>query len=228
MLFQLMLYGATVGLGAALAPGPINLEIVRRAITRGPRYGFAFGMGAVTADLTYLTLAALGAAAVIMTLPVWGKVLLSFVGTALLLFIGVRVLRLRPQDVSLGSANGEETLAPAGMGPRPSLLRSYLLGLALTLSSPTTFLYWLGISVFAAQHFAGSGSLALPLTLGVGGACTLWVTTVVLLAGRFHRRISPGTVLVVERVIGVALIGFACLSALNGLRMLMGGAIGGP
>jgi threonine/homoserine/homoserine lactone efflux protein len=223
VLVQLIFYGATVGLGAAIAPGPINLEIVRRAITRGPRFGFAFGMGAVTADLTYLSLAVLGAAAVITAMPVWGKVTLSFLGTALLFYIGIRVLRLRPQDVSLGPDESEQDIiSPDTVRRRSSLLRNYLLGLALTLSSPTTFLYWLGISVFAAQHFSSSHAIALPLTLGVGGACTCWVTCVVLLAGRFHRRISPRTVLVVERVIGASLIAFALLSAMNGVRMLLG------
>lgn len=219
-MLNVFLYGFVVGLGAAAFPGPINLEVVRRAISRGPIFGAIFGFGAVTADVIYVTGASLGAAAFFNALPAWGKAAMALVAAALLVYVGLRALRAKP----MGQDAGEDSpaLVKADSGARVlRLVRSYLAGLSLTISSPSTLMYWVLISVGAAQHFAAaSPSVSLPLAAGVGAACSLWVVSVTLVVGSFHRRISPRAVLWVERIAGIALLCFAALSVAEAARLL--------
>jgi threonine/homoserine/homoserine lactone efflux protein len=220
-MLNVFLYGFVVGLGAAAFPGPINLEVVRRAISRGPIFGAMFGFGAVTADLIYVAAASFGAAAFFNALPAWGKAGMALVAAALLVFVGLRALRAKP----ISQEGGEDApmLVRADTGARAlRLVRSYVTGLSLTLWSPSTVMYWILISVGAAQHFAvASAAVTLPLAAGVGTACSLWVVSVTLVVGSFHRRISPRAVLWVERVAGIALLAFAALSVWEAVRLLL-------
>lgn len=201
-------------------------------MTRGPKFGFSFGMGAVSADIFYLTAISMGAAAVIRALPDWGKAVLAFVAAALIAMIGIRALRTRPGDIALAS----DAPSPPDSLPGPlkslsgtGLKRSYLLGFALTLSSPTTILYWLTVSANTVALFASDDmDLTLPLVLSVGITCTIWVAMVVTLASRFHRSINPRTVFVIERVVGGLLLLFAALSAYGGIRILTVGESAAP
>jgi threonine/homoserine/homoserine lactone efflux protein len=219
-MWQIVLYGFTFGMGAAAFPGPINLEVVRRAISRGPKVAIAFGMGAVTADIIYISAISTGAAALLSTLPVWGQAVMYVVGAGLLLVIGTRAIKVK---VPLSSETGEqlpgEDVVPEIATRARAILRGFLLGLILTLGSPPTVFYWILVSVTAAQHFSQGYELALLLSVGVFTACTLWVVGVSLIIGRFHRRLNPKVVLLVERVVGGALIFLAFYSVLKAVLL---------
>ncbi len=208
LMWHLFIYGFVVGFGAAVFPGPINLEVVRRAISRGPNVAIAFGMGAVTADVSYVFAISAGAAAVLEALPNWAQACLYVLGGVLLFIIGVKALRAKcaPIQEENEESVGED-VCPEYTGQRIApLVRSYLLGLALTLGSPPTILYWLLISVQAAQHFGNGMLFSTVLAGGVFVACSGWVLTASLAIGSFHKHLNPRFILLVERVIGVLLI----------------------
>lgn len=48
--------GVLVGFGVAIPIGPMNLEIIRRNLNFGLSSGLSFGVGIISADLTYLLL----------------------------------------------------------------------------------------------------------------------------------------------------------------------------
>ena len=84
-MWKIYLLGLTVGLGAVAAPGPINVEIVRRSLAYGARIGGAFGLGVFAADLCFLVATSMGAAAIINGLPPWARAAIFGVGAILLL-----------------------------------------------------------------------------------------------------------------------------------------------
>ncbi len=219
--FQVFIFGFLVGLGAAAFPGPINLEVVRRAISRGAIYGMAFGLGAVSADAVYVTATSLGAVAFFRALPTWGRACMMLVGAALLVYIGNKAFRAKPTEYGDDSPHFVE---PETSVKAYRLARSYVLGLSLTLSSPTTIFYWVVISLKAAQFAPENAErVTIPLLTGVVSACSLWVIIASTIAGRFHRKIGPRAYLFVERIAGVALLVFASISIYEAIRLLVRG-----
>jgi threonine/homoserine/homoserine lactone efflux protein len=49
--------GVMLGLAYVVAPGPINIETVRRGLVGGWKHGFAVQIGAVCGDVAYAILA---------------------------------------------------------------------------------------------------------------------------------------------------------------------------
>lgn len=219
-MWQLYVFGLAVGLGAVVTPGPINFEIVRRSLAYGPRFGLAFGFGALSADLCYLTAISLGASALLTALPGWAKAAMLVVAAGLLMRVGVKAVRARLADeVELERREvraAEETAKRSSGGIRSS----YLLGLALTLSNPATIGFWCAVSLTAANRFRGTLAGTVSLMAGVGTAAALWTSAVSLIAGRFHRVIRPRTHLMVERAAGIVLCLFAALATFEAVRTL--------
>lgn len=228
-MWQIFIIGLVMGITAAAVPGPINLEVVRRALSRGPRVGMAFGMGAVTADVLFVIASSVGALALFTALPKGGQAILWLVGSILLLLVGMSALRARmPIERRPMPDDTQEISSVEFPGPVYNVrrvIRNYFLGLALTLTSPPTIMYWvitgLGIAKFTAE---AEDPEKVPLTLaaGVGISCALWVAGVVTIAGSFHRKIQPQTYVLVERIGGAALCSFAVYSLYKAMRILLG------
>ncbi|MGC8740555.1 MAG: LysE family translocator [Candidatus Sumerlaeaceae bacterium] len=223
-MWHVFLYGFAFGFGAAVFPGPINLEVVRRAISRGPIPAIAFGMGAVSADVFYVFAISAGAVAVLSALPLWTQAILYAIGGVLLFIIGSKALRTQTVAMVPVDADAEpgEDVDPAITTRPRALLRGYFLGLALTLGSPPTIFYWLLVSVNAAQHFGNGWFFSSVLALGVFAACALWVFTVSLIIGQFHRRLNPRYILLVERTVGAILICLAIYSIIKATLVAQG------
>ena len=225
-MWHIFLYGFAFGFGAAVFPGPINLEVIRRAISRGPISAISFGMGAVSADVFYVLAISAGAAALLSALPAWAQAFLYALGALLLLFIGAKAVRTKvvevlPEDDT--SEPGED--ADVVIKERPvSLIRGFLLGLLLTLGSPPTIFYWLLMSVTAAQHFGNGLVFSFVLACGVFFACSLWVLAVSLTIGQFHRHLNSRYILFVERTVGAILICLAVYSAGKAVALVNGHA----
>src|SRR5690349_14623346 len=83
--------GILLGLGAAVPIGPVNVEIARRSLRSGMRAGASLGFGAVTVDMTYAVLSALGMR------PLMGHRLavtvLTITSVAILVYLGAMSLR---------------------------------------------------------------------------------------------------------------------------------------
>lgn len=215
-------FGMLAGFGAAAFPGPINLEVVRRAVSHGSRAGAAFGFGAVSADVAYVLGITSGVAAILTTLPDWGKAIIYLVGAVLLLLLGITALRSKSVGVEIPES-AEAPVLPTAVPPAPNvgIFKGYFLGLALTLSSPSTIAYWVFVSVPATQFAEGEGYVALPLAAGVALACTIWVALAATIAGLFHRRLNPQTYIIIERITGIGLCGFAFYAAFQAIRILL-------
>jgi threonine/homoserine/homoserine lactone efflux protein len=232
-MWHIYVIGFVMGLTAAAVPGPINLEVVRRALSRGTILGLAFGMGAVTADIIFTIAMTYGASTLVNSLSRNGKALMWLFGSVCLLFVGFTAFRAKmPEQKPLPKIGetqeiGTIELAHPVVGLQ-RILKYYFVALFLTLSSPATIMYWVASSIGFSKFTSDPAEVDQPdyvpyvLAAGVGIACTLWVVMVATIAGKFHRRIQPRTYLLVEHAGGLALCGFAAFSFYKAIRILMG------
>jgi threonine/homoserine/homoserine lactone efflux protein len=153
-------------------------------------------------------------------------------GSVILFWLGITGLRAKGPAMQKRMVkvikNGEETHEPEIFFPRASIIdmvKSYAIGLALTLSSPPTIMFWLfnGLMV-ASTRLTGkaieNASVPYLLAAGVGTSCALWVTGAVTVVNRFHRNLRPETYVWVERIAGSALCCFGGYALIEAVRIM--------
>jgi len=211
----LVVRGVIFGLGAAVPIGPVNVEIARRTLRAGFRSGFFLGCGAVTIDVTYAILAAVGVT------PLLGKAYfywpLAAAGFALLVFMGVGSLagaRTAARADLLASGAGSQPTRPTARG-------SYLTGLAMTGLNPFTWAFWFVVLPQVAGTIAHDPPRDLPIICaGVFAGTIAWVvffTSLLSLAGRFRRR---WWLVLADEFGGALLLWFAGVLLLKSLQRL--------
>lgn len=197
-MLSLVIFGIVLGWGAAIPIGPINLEIIRRHLTYGGRYGVCFGLGACSADLTYLILLSFGVL-IYLSNPATLKIL-GIGGSIILMYFALQALRLTPS-----SSKASDTLTK-----KPnSLLQNSLAGYMLTLLNPYTVIFWASISaqvaLLAANHSMGLIYAGLGLIIGT----VSWVLSLNVLLHYNKHRLGKHSQLWLNRIGGVLLMAFA-------------------
>lgn len=205
MTFPAIISGLLLGLGAALPIGPVNVEIARRAIRSGFRAGAALGCGAVTVDVTYAIISALGVRpllgypAVITTLTI--------LSIALLIYLGVMSLR------SAWRSRNVDAQAVLAVAAPPSLHGAYVTGLLMTLLNPITLAFWF-LVVPGTTVKLGLTAHDLPaICLGVFIATLTWVISFAGALSWLGRLKKSAWIVVADAVGGFVLLGFAAVAA---------------
>ena len=206
--------GLLLGVGAAVPPGPVNLEIARRATRGGMLAGAAVGLGAVSVDVVLAVLLSLGVLTLVDATP-WLRVPISVAGVLLLGYLGVGALRNFARFVRRGPVDGEPATDRDLPGVTP--LRGYVTGLLLCSTSPYQAAFWLTGVPAILGHAGGDGGSALEsrvaLCLGVFAATLTWVACFSGLVGAarsFDRRGRLPAAM--DGVGGALLLGFAGVS----------------
>src|SRR5258705_7032006 len=125
---SVLLRGFVLGFVIAASPGPIFFLCLRRTLSRGWLTGLVSGFGVATADGIYAALAAFGIGAV-TTVLVGERRWLALIGGAVLVLLGLRTVRDRPESA-------EPAQSPNGSG----LAWAYLSTLGLTITNPSTII----------------------------------------------------------------------------------------
>ncbi len=126
-----LLLGILIGWGVAIPIGPVNLEITRRNLNYGFRYGIAIGLGATSADLTYIILLISGAL-IVLTHPDVLRTI-SILGSLVLFWFGWKAMttKLVGRDKSSKQA---------------SLGKCFALGYSMAFLSPYNILFWASLT----------------------------------------------------------------------------------
>ena len=204
--------GVLLGLGAAVPPGPVNLEIARRCARGGFWRGASVGLGAVTVDVVLALLLVLGVLQLVADRPAV-RLPLNAIGVALLAYLGVTSIR------GFLKRRGEERDLAADA---PAAGRGYATGLLLCGTSPYQAAFWL-VAVPATLGSAGRDATSAALVcVGVFAATLAWVTgfaSLMTLAASSRRAawLAPA----MDVAGGVVLLGFAALAAVNLGRELL-------
>ncbi len=195
--------GLVLGWSVAWPPGPINAEMIRRALARGFWPAYSVGLGACSGDFLWALAVALGAGA-LAELP-GVRSALGLVSLVLLLALARLFLR--------GALLAWRT-ARLGQAPAPAASRfdsargGYFLGLTMALSSPWNIAFWLAVIGQQAGGTLGFASSLLLATAVVTAAATwgLVLCTAVRMGARFA---TPAWEVVTQGLTGLLMLYFA-------------------
>lgn len=205
-MLEYLMIGLVLGLGAAIPLGPINLEMIRRNLQDGGRYGAALGLGACCADVTYMLLLGYG----VLSILSYPSILVPM-GVISSLILGWFALKILSAPVSTVKQSPHSKLI------KPSLLKYSFEGYLLTLVNPFTVLFWLSISTqisllghLSSSHIIDAGLGVLLGTLG-------WVIVLNSVLHYLRRYLNPTWMRSLNLLGGIILLGFAIF---NLLRMM--------
>jgi L-lysine exporter family protein LysE/ArgO len=208
----LLARGILLGLGAAVPIGPVNVQIARLALRHGFVSAFCLGCGAVTVDVAYAVLAAVGAGRVAQGTST--NVALRLAGAAFLTYLGVLCLRGEREAWRRDPIGGGEEV-----GPAHTAARAYAAGLLMTLLNPMTLAFWFVAVPALAGPAGGNDARNLPwICSGVFAGTVSWVVTfagVLAWAGRFRRN---WWLAAADAAGGAAMLVFAAVALLSSLR----------
>jgi threonine/homoserine/homoserine lactone efflux protein len=166
---SLSVTGFLLGWSIAWPPGPVNAEIARRGVTRGFWAAYGLALGACTGDAVWALMVGLGASAALSHDAT--RTALWLGSTAMLVVVAIHLARGAARSWSIHRKGGELVFE------RPARFEStragYLLGVALTLTSPLNIAFWL--AVMGRPELAGHGlAAALVLALSVIAGAATW------------------------------------------------------
>lgn len=197
MIFSFM-EGFLLGAGAAVPLGPINLLIMNEAI-REYKNGVMIGLGAMSADITYLLFILFGIIAY-LNQPIVLNVI-SLAGGIFLLYLAWSIFKGRKKPIADIAADMVQKNA----------LKLYVKGYLLTLLNPYTIAFWLS----AAGYVAGKNLDFLVTFLGLFSAIFLWITLMPLIIYKTKHKISHTLSHRIHLVSSLILFGFGAMMLMN-------------
>ena len=166
---QPFVQGVLMGLGVSVPIGPVNVLIMSYAL-RSYTKALCLGLGAMSADMLYLALSALGISQLAKIPIVFACI--SVFGAAFLLYIALGIYRQAKRSVQLQSVELGSHVAVFGKG------------FLLNIFNPYVIMFWLSVSVsIGREHFG----LAL-----AGLVCGIlsWITLFALAVYKSRAKIS--------------------------------------
>lgn len=187
----LLVRGIIFGLGAAAPIGPVNVEIARRTLRGSFAAGFFLGCGAVTVDVCFAILAAVGVTPLMQN--DWFYWPLAGAGFALLSFLGIQSLRGAREAARIDLLARETTNTSATTLTKvPSPRSGYVTGLLMTSLNPFTWAFWFIALPARVGSITQQPRNDLPIIcLGVFVGTIAWVIFfcgILSVAGRYRRR----------------------------------------
>lgn len=206
-MLHLIVFGLLLGWGAAIPIGAINLEIIRRNLKFGTSTGLTLGLGACSADVTFLILLSLGMLE-ILNYPFVLKIV-GITGSFILGWFGWMALKQKAVEI-----NTDDSL----VNPRNSLWKHSRDGYLLTLINPYSIIFWSSVSATIASNVNNQYS-TFYAGLGVLLGTLSWVFCLNVFLHVTRHRISKKTMQKINAAGGVILLGFALFGF---LRAVMG------
>jgi len=224
----LFLKGLAIGLAIAAPVGPIGLLCIRRTLALGRLAGLTAGLGAATADAVYGFIAAFGltfVAAFLIEQRAW----FALGGGVFLCYVGLAEWFARPpspEDAAKAEAEAAAHEA-AGIG---ALFSGFFTTFLLTLANPMTILSFAAIfaglglpaEVATSAEIGGApgrdGGALVQLVGGVFLGSAAWWLALSGGVGLIRHRLGPGRLRWLNRVSGVALIGFGLYALSQTIR----------
>jgi len=192
-----LLQNILLGLTLAAPIGPVNLEIIRRGLQSGFRQALLTGVGAMSADATYLTLIFFGMISFLNIALI--KITLGLAGSLILIYLGFLSVKEFFREAAAVESNSGRLFKS-----------SFITGYVLAISSPMTIVWWTGVfgALLTAQTGRQTSFSAFWSCLSILLGCFLWV---VFLATALHwgkRIINDKMVKMISLIAGLFLIVF--------------------
>lgn len=198
-----------LGLTLAAPIGPVNSARINKGIKNGFWHAWVVGVGSMLADATFMLLIYLGLVQ-FLNIPIV-QIFLWLFGGFVLIYSGIEsVTKVNKLHLSMMSRQ------------KDSLLSCFLLGFFMSVTSPLSILFWLGIygSILAktVNSFGTSHLLLYSSMIFLG--LTLWDICVAGLTTGLRRFLNEKLLTVISVISGISLIGFGVYFGIQGILAL--------
>jgi threonine/homoserine/homoserine lactone efflux protein len=204
------LTGFIFGFLVSFPVGPINLTILNEGARRGFRWALLIAAGAVLMETIYCTLAFMGISTLIAAQ--WVKAAVELISFLLMLFFGVKFLRAKVvEERNPIEGRLEEKLHPHS---------AFMTGFVRVLGNPGVLFLWITLTASFVSHDLVRGICVekAACILGVFLGTSAWFLLLCYAVSRGHNKFSPRTLLRMEHVSGVCLLGVALVM---GIKLVM-------
>jgi threonine/homoserine/homoserine lactone efflux protein len=199
-----------LGITLAAPIGPVNSVRLDKGLKNGFWHAWVVGLGSMIADGIFMALVYFGIVHFLDSSPI--QVFLWLFGGFILIYSGVE---------SIISAN---KINLHHIREKDSLLKCFLAGFIMSISSPLSILFWLGIygSVLAKTSASyGTGELLVYSSMIFVGLA-LWDLFVASLTSGFRRFLNLKSIIIISILSGLSLIGFGVYFGFQGIMALLG------
>lgn len=205
ILFSYILLGFTL----AAPIGPVNSARLDKGIKNGFWHAWIVGAGSMIADGFFMLMVYLGMVH-FLEVPII-QIFLWLFGGFILIYSGVEGI-IGVNSLTLNESRGKD-----------SLFKCFLTGFIMSITSPLSILFWLGIygSVLAkTAQVNGTGSLLIYSSMIFLGL-TLWDILIAALTTGFRNFLKIGTLRFISIISGVSLIGFGLYFGFQGVNAIL-------
>ncbi len=211
-MLQSLLTGVLAGLLVSIPVGPINLTVINEGAQHGFQRALLIGLGAVVMETIYCWLGFAGFSG-FLDQPLW-RAALELVSFLLMLWLGFKYLFMRTiAPVSRAEQIGEkiEQRLEKEIEQRLRFHTSFLTGFLRVLANPAVILLWITLAGnFISRAWVDPNWVSKSFCIaGVAIGCTVWFAGLSYGASLGHQRVSGRTLVVLARVSGALLLGFA-------------------
>lgn len=194
LLLQYLVFGITL----AISIGPVNLELIKRGVTKGFIPSWLVGIGAMTADLVIIYIIYLGLGPFFTSNMV--QIILGSIGAIMLIYMGIQNTRTNNNSKN----NDLDFETPAKAKDKKSFTTGFLLAIA----NPLNIVFWTGI--YGALLTVETTNLNTPLLLIVSIFLGISISNITLAimsaAGRSY--VKPSNLRFISFSSGIILIGY--------------------
>lgn len=208
-----VILGFVTGWAVSMPIGPVNAAAIMRTIRYGTNHGFAVGIGAAIMDVIYCA----GATQIneyLLNSPII-NLIFQIVGFGLLVFLGIRTLRLAKypkehQAADTKSDDKAEAQVERMHIKRGSIIASLALGIVLYASNIASLPEWIFITAFwKSQGLLDEGfRAAVSFAIGAGLGTAGWFLTLTKFFGKRQRSLEPRILRRIDIVAGTAMLVF--------------------
>lgn len=204
ILFSYILLGFTL----AAPIGPVNSVRLDKGIKNGFWHAWIVGVGSMIADGCFMLMVYLGMVH-FLEVPII-QIFLWLFGAFILIYSGVEGM-LSINSITLSNSRGKDPL-----------YKCFLTGFIMSITSPLSILFWLGIygSVLAkTAQTNGTESLLIYSSMIFLGL-TLWDILIASLTTGFRRFLNISSLKFISIVSGISLVGFGLYFGFQGIKAL--------
>jgi threonine/homoserine/homoserine lactone efflux protein len=197
-----------LGLALAAPIGPVNSARLDKGIKNGFWHAWIVGAGSMIADGLFMLMVYLGVSN-FLDIPIF-QIFLWLFGSFVLIYSGIEGI-IGANSIKLDFKREKE-----------SLFKCFLTGFVMSVTSPLSILFWLGIygSVLAKTAMTyGTGPLLLYTSMIFLGL-TFWDLFVAGLTTGFRRFLNHQSLMAISVISGLSLVGFGIYFGYQGLTAL--------
>ena len=199
-----------LGLSLAAPIGPVNSARLDKGIKNGFWHAWVVGAGSMIADAIFMLVVYMGMVH-FLDIPIV-QIFLWLFGGFILIYTGIE------------SIVGVNKINITAIRIKESLFKCFLTGFIMSISSPLSILFWLGIygSILAKTAQTSGTSQLLIYSCMIFIGLTLWDLFVAGLTSGLRKYLTSTSLKVISVISGISLLGFGVYFGIQGLKALFG------